>query len=179
MTTTTTDTTARVWIGCLTCYNHGRLTGEWFAAADAGDVTTADVHGFPSATHEELWVMDHEHLPISGECSPAEAGEWGQLLADVDDWQRDALMAWVRSGDYIADGTGPLPSLPDFEERYAGEWDTFREYAEELADDIGMLSGVADEIARYFDWSAWTRDLAYDYTTEPASDGGLYVFRSL
>lgn len=107
------------------------------------------------------------------------AAEWGRLLADVDEWQRGALAAWVQSGDYIADGGGDLPSLPDFEERYAGGWDSFREYAENLADEIGLLAGVADELTAYFDWSAWTHDLAYDYTIRPASSSGVYVFRCL
>ena len=168
--TTTTD--ARVWIGCLACYNSGRLTGQWYDAREAGEVTTDALHidsgCLAPVSHDELWVMDHEGLPISGECSPAEAQEWAEVLDAVDEWQRDALLAWVRSGDYVAEGRGDLPSLPDFEERYAGEWDSFREYAENLADDIGMLADVPDELAAYFDWDAWTRDLAYDYTTEPA-----------
>jgi antirestriction protein len=176
-------TDARVWIGCLSCYNSGRLVGEWYPAEIADDITPDALHvdagTIARVSCEELWVMDHEGLPIEGECSPAEAAEWGRLLAEVDEWQRPALLAWVRSGDYIAEGHGILPSLPDFEERYAGEWDSFREYAENLADDIGLLSDVPDEIAAYFDWSAWTRDLAYDYTTEPASGGGVYIFRSL
>lgn len=180
--TTITDTTPRVWIACLACYNDGRLVGDWFPAEIADAVTLDEIHAHYGGARmdcEEVWCFDTDGLPISREMSPAEAAEWGRLLADVDEWQRDALAAWVASGDYVAEGRGDLPSLPDFEERYAGEWASFREYAENLADDIGLLSGVADEIAAYFDWSAWTRDLAYDYTTHPAPGGGVFVFRSL
>jgi antirestriction protein len=172
--TTTTEATPRVWIGCLGCYGAGMLVGAWYAAETADDVTPDDVHtdgGVGQRYYcEEIWCFDHEHLPISRECSPTEAAEWGRLIAGVTDWQRDALTAWVRSGDYIAQGDGDLPSLADFEERYAGEWDTFRDFAENLADDIGLLEGIADEIAAYF---------AYDYTTHPAPGGGVFVFRSL
>ena len=43
MTTTppTTDTTPRVWIGCLACYNEGRLVGDWYDAITADEITTA------------------------------------------------------------------------------------------------------------------------------------------
>ena len=100
-------------------------------------------------------------------------------LDEVDEYMRPALCAWVESGDYVAEGTGDLPSISDFEERYQGHWDDFREYAENLADDIGLLDGVPEEIARYFDWQAWTRDLAMDYSTYAAPEGGVFVFRVL
>ena len=100
-------------------------------------------------------------------------------LDEVDEYLRPALCAWVESGDYVAEGTGDLPSISDFEERYQGHWDDFREYAENLADDIGLLDGVPEEIARYFDWQAWTRDLAMDYSTYAAPEGGVFVFRVL
>ena len=98
---------------------------------------------------------------------------------EVDEHLRPALCAWVESGDYVAEGTGDLPSISDFVERYQGHWDTFAEYAEQLADDIGLLAGVPEEIARYFDWRAWSRDLAFDYSTYDDPEGGVFVFRDL
>ena len=176
MTTTTLDTTPRVWIGCLACYNDGRLAGDWFDAASADEITTYDVHGRDSS-HDELWCFDIENIPMRREMSPSEAAEWGRVFDEVDEHQRAALYAWVASGDYSAEGTGDLPCTSDFEERYQGHWDTFAEYAENLADDIGLLDGVPEEIARYFDWSAWTRDLAFDYATHDNPEGGVFVFR--
>lgn len=61
-TMTTTDTTPRVWIGCLACYNSGRLVGDWHDAIGAVDVTTADVHGGPSS-HDEPLVLRHREHP--------------------------------------------------------------------------------------------------------------------
>ncbi len=75
----------------------------------------------------------------------------------------------VASGDYVTEGTGDMPSISDFEDRYCGEWNSFREYAEDLADDIGLLSEAPEELARYFHWDAWTCDLTYDFTTAPAA----------
>ena len=85
----------------------------------------------------------------------------------------------MESGDYVAEGTGldALPSISDFEERYQGTWESFDDYAENLADDIGLLADVPEEIAQYFDWSAWTRDLAFDYRVYDDPEGGVFVFR--
>lgn len=185
MTTTTpstTDTTPRAWLGCLHHYNSGYLVGRWFDAESADEVTLADVHegsGFDYAECEELWVFDHENIPVRGELDPLTAAAWGRCLAEVDEQLRPALCAWVESGDYIAEGNTDLPSISDFEERYCGAWENFREYAEQLADNIGLLAGVPEEIARYFDWRAWSRDLAFDYSTYDDPEGGVFVFRDL
>ena len=176
MTTTATDTMPRVWVGCLACYNEGRLVGDWHDASDADEVTTADVHGRASS-HDELWCFDIENIPVRREMSPHEASEWGRVFDEVDVHQRAALYAWVASGDYVAEGTGDLPSTADCEERYAGHWESFDDYASNYADDTGLLSGIPEEIQRHFDWKSWTSELAYDYTTCDA-DSGVYVFRS-
>lgn len=177
---TENDVTPMAWIGCLRCYNEGLLVGEWYDAATADEVTPADVHGavFPEDTHDELWVFDHEGLPVRGEMDPLAAAAWGKRLDEVDASQRPALCAWVESGDYVAEGgDGDLPSLTDFEERYAGHWDSFRAFAEQLADDLGLFAGVSDEIARHFDWDSWAGDLEFDYTVVDAP-AGVFVFRS-
>ena len=180
-TSSATDTTPRAWLGCLACYNEGRLVGDWFNAATADEVVGYDVHGAHSRadSHDELWVFDHENIPVRGEMSPSEAAQWGRALTEVEEHLRPALCAWVESGSYVAEGTGDLPSISDCEERYQGHCDTFAEYAEQLADDIGLLADVSEEIARYFDWQAWTRDLAMDYSVYDDSEGGVFVFRNM
>ncbi|MDO5501213.1 MAG: antirestriction protein ArdA, partial [Propionibacteriaceae bacterium] len=71
-----TDETPRIWVGCLHCYNSGDLVGEWFDAVDADTITLADVHkgsGKRYVACEELWVLDHDNIPVSGEFGLLEA----------------------------------------------------------------------------------------------------------
>ncbi|MFC4785362.1 antirestriction protein ArdA [Nocardioides sp. MAHUQ-72] len=177
---TTTTAEPAVWIGCLECYNSGRLVGDWRPALEAGDITPDTIHGRDVApgTHEELWVMDHEGLPIKGECSPTFAQRAAECLEEVDEWLRSAFLAWWASGDFVAAGDD-LPCPSDFFDRYAGEWGSFSEYAEDLFTDCGYADEIPDHLAAYFDMDAWVRDLRFDYSTEPAPNGGVYVFRSL
>lgn len=178
--TATIDTTPRVWIGCLQCYNEGNFVGDWYSASEADKITTSKVHErvINPGTHEELWCLDHENLPITGECSPYEAAELARAIEQVPEGELPALNAWVLSGDYIEDGDG-LPSISDFEERYCGEWSSFREYAEQLAEDTGLLTNVPEAVGRYFHWEAWSHDLAFDYVVLDASSHCVHVFRSL
>ncbi len=101
------------------------------------------------------------HLPPRGECSPHEAAQLARVVEEAHESDREAFLVWALSGDQIEDGDG-LPSVSEFEERYCGTWPSFRDYAENLADDVALLDGIPDEIARYFDWRAWARDLAFD-----------------
>lgn len=177
-TTDSIDDRPSVWVGCLACYNSGRLVGDWVPAIEASDMTPEKVHGRPTE-HEELWCFDVDGLPVTREMSPVEATQWAAVLNELDEWQRDALIAWVRSRDYVAEGLGDLPSLSDFEERYVGEWHSFEDYASELFEECGYLAEIPEHLQGYFNLDAWARDLAYDYNTEPSSSGGVHVFRSL
>ncbi len=183
-TATVAINTPRAFASCESCYAAGRLVGVWVDAIDAADFTAEQIHaasGIDPAVEgcEEFVCMDTDGLPTTDEPSLEEAARWGAIYEEVGDTQWPALCAWVRSGSYIAEGDTDYPVISDFEEAYAGCWDSFRDYAESLADDIGLLDGLPDHLQQYFDWEAWTRDLAFDHVVEPDGHGGKFVFRSL
>lgn len=169
----------RVWIGCLACYNEGRLRGDWFSAAEAADVTPRQIHGGRATSHEELWVFDHDNIPVDGEFAPMDATGWAEAYDELDSpdlWP--ALCAWVRSGSYTAQGDTDLPVVSDFVEAFVGTWPSFTAYVEDLVEETGMLDGVPDELRGYFSIDRYARDLQGDYTVERAPAGEVYVFRS-
>ena len=183
MSTSTSTPVVQAWVGCLSCYNNGHLVGRWVDAIDADTVTIADLHrGREKRPYmrfcEELWCLDHE-LPERGELSPARATAWGERLAEIDEHLVPAFLAWVSTGTHVVDADD-LPVIADFEERYCGHWDNFREYADEQIDALGVLAGVDDEVRRYFDRAAYARDLGMSYTTADAEGGGgVFIFRDL
>lgn len=176
-----TTTEPRVWIGSLAAYNAGHLIGAWYPATEAGDVTVADLHAdtdVPYSDDDELWCFDIENMPIAREMDPAEAARWGEIYEELDSPEQwPALCAWVRSGAYTAEGDTDFPVLAEAEEAYAGQWPTFRDYAEDLADEVGLLNDVPDDLRGYIDMDRWARDLQYDYSTVDAPTG-VYVFRN-
>lgn len=169
-----TSTEPAVWIGCLACYNAGALTGAWFQATTAYEITPQTLHGGPT-THEELWVFDYDGLPVAEELSPREAAGIARRIAEVDEENRDAFRAWIGNDLYTTFRDGP--DIQHFQDAYVGHWDSFAQYAHNLADDIGLLADAPEALARYFNWSSWTADLAHDYTVLDASEGGVYIFR--
>lgn len=175
----TTVTAPTVWLGCLACYNAGNLVGGWYPATDAATVTPTQLHGRPirPESHEELWVFDHEHLPVDGELDPVTASKWGELYDELSPELWPAFCAWVRSGSYVEDGDG-MPSLSDFTERFCGTWNSFLDYAIDLAEETGAFCSVPEDLRSYIDMRAWARDIEADYTVENAPDGAVYIFRS-
>lgn len=119
------------------------------------------------------WYCETCDSDLSDDDTPLEA-----RFNECDEWQRDAFRAWHASGDYVEDSEG-LPSLSDFEDQYAGEWASFRDYADDMADEC-VIGGAEDGLlVRYFDYEAWARDLAFDYWTVPTEHGGVFVFRNM
>lgn len=172
------DLTPRAWIGCVACYNSGRLVGEWFGAGNASDVTLSEVHGGQAqilSGCEELWCFDTENIPVDRELSPHEAKQWGEVFNEVDEHLWPALHAWVRSGVYMAQSNSDVPVTGDFIDSYMGEHETFTSYLQEYLNDIGLLADAPELAQRYFDWERFARDEEHNYTVCETS-GGVFVF---
>lgn len=167
------------WLGCEACYSEGRLTGHWYPVTEVGDVTMEGLHGHPT-DHDECVCMDTDGLPTTGEPSQEVAARWGEVCEEIGETQWPALCAWVRSGSYTAETHTDFPVVSDFEEAYAGEWESFRDFAFQLAEDLDLFSGLPDDhvVVRYFGWDSWISDLEFDFTVERNPDGGVFVFRN-
>ena len=178
---------ASAWVGCLSCYNNGSLVGKWVPGIEATDLEAAGLakvetvgdYTAPRCVRcfgDEFWVMDHDNYFgfIDGECSPAEAQKAAELIAEIEADGVDiaAAAAWISY-------TGQEWDRSSFEDSYAGEYDTFEEYAEELA---GELYGKELQEARWpfscIDWKHAARELSYDYHTEDSPRGGVFIFRA-
>lgn len=170
----TTTETPRIWIGCLAAYNDGDLHGEWVDATDADELEEARARvlaSSPISGAEEAFIADTEGFgDLIGEYTPlADVAELGALIEE----HGPAFLAYVNNvGAEYATASG-------FEEAYQGEWDDEEAFGYNLADDmIEELRGDST-LARYFDYSAWSRDLFMgDYWSADNPTGGVFVFLS-
>lgn len=172
---TKTDETMRVWVGCLSCYNDGRLTGAWVDAVDASEFVPCDRAG-----HEEWWVFDTDGLPGLGECSPDEAQRYAETVAACAEGTGAPVAAVFAYLENFHGSPGDMSALDDFEDAYYGEWESERDYAANLADDLGYLKAVTLTRYHVFDMDAWTRDLFMgDCWSAPSPEGGAFVFQNV
>lgn len=107
--------------------------------------------------------------------------------ATLSDSERAALVAKLAEWDASEDGVelATLHALAEQCEGY-GDWDNgealirdsyFETYAEELADDLGMINRDARWPVNHIDWEAAARELQQDYT-QVDFDGVSYWMRS-
>lgn len=176
-------TTPRVWIGCLACYNAGRLVGGWLDGIEAADVTTQDVHegqaSMPPSeveTHEELWVFDFEGYGdlLTEETSPVEAAKKAEYLVNA----QEAGVP-VEAAAAFADHAGHVPNqIDDLLDAYRGEYDSLEEYVETFYEDTGALGSVSEELRYHINWTSVARDweMSGDVFTVRNSNGNVYVF---
>jgi antirestriction protein len=187
MNTTTSTDTPNAWIGCLSCYNSGSLFGKWIEGTQAADLEAAGLakvqtvgdYTAPRCVRcfgDEFAVLDHEnyHGFIKGECSTVEAQEAAELIESI---QREGIEI-AAAGAWIS-FTGQAWNLDSFQDSYQGERDSFQDYAEELARE---LHGEQLDAARWpfscINWEHAARELSYDYHTEEAPGGGVFIFRN-
>jgi len=162
-TNTLNDTdTPSAWIGCLGCYNSGRLIGKWIPGIECNDLEAAgltDSTGKCLVCHDsdEFLAMDHEHymgLLDGGEPNPMECYDAAMQLADVPEYERGILAAWL--------GNGMEFDLDAMRDAYIGEYEGDREFAESLVNENGLLESIPENLQNYFDYDAYARDLMYD-----------------
>lgn len=162
-----------VYCGTYAKYNNGDLCGLWvdLSSFDSYD----DFIDFCKAYHAdeddpELMFQDYECFPeqwYSESCMDEETfdriAEYVRLQESHDKEALDAYIDWCGDEDFA-----------DFDDRYCGKRDDEEDYARQLVDDCYDLDRIMGNLACYFDYAAFARDL---FMCDYYFDGG-YVFRN-
>lgn len=181
--TTSTDT-QRIYVASLSDYNAGRLHGCWIDLGEVDDIDDlwAKVNEMLARSREagaEEWAI-HDYEGFGGyRLSESESFEKVLLLANLIANKGDAFSTWLENDASVIDG-GDYGEIEEaFDESFAGEWGSEKEYAEHTVKELGWAGMSAEElgesqISSYLDYDAIARDLfCGDYWF---SNG--YVFRS-
>lgn len=148
---------------CLFCgtyakYNNGDLSGMWVDLSTFADYD--EFISFCKALHAdeadpELMFPDFEDFPRRWYCESCPDEETFDRIAEYirlcgihDQDALDAYLDWSDNDDF-----------DDFEECYMGHWDSEEDYARNLVDECYDLDRLMGNLASYFDYEAFARDL--------------------
>lgn len=127
----------------------------------------------PSA--EEYAIHDHEGFGrLIGEHTPLETvAAWAEVLDDAD----GSVEPLIAFAGYESRDDDPEQIAEDFKEAYLGTFDSLTDWAEEWAEESGLLEGVPDELRGYFDMEKWARHQEQGWVFTIDAGPGVYVFR--
>ena len=144
----------RIYVGTYAKYNNGSIEGGWLDLDDYSDKD--EFMEAAAALHDdeedpELMFQDWEEIPdgfISE--SHIDEGFWEYMnFEDYNDGK--AKEAYVECfGEWDED---------DFQDRYAGEYRSLQDLAEQLVDDLGYLDQMPEHLRYYFDYEKFANDL--------------------
>jgi antirestriction protein len=174
---TMSDTTPRIYVACLAAYNNGKLHGRWIDADEGVEHIWSEVNAMLKASPEpgaEEWAI-HDYEGFGG---------WR-----MSEWESFDKVAEVAEA-ITEHGEGPIGAflsvtgdddLSGFEDKYRGEWDSEKDYAEHIVEECGWggVCPVPEGLMSYLDMDSIARDLFIDGFTSVESGApnyGVYVF---
>ena len=184
----TTNTAPRFYAACLASYNNGVLHGAWIDASTDVDEMREEIAAmlraskFPNVTvecpetgedvpsAEEYAIHDHEGLGQLGEYDSLETiAAIVDVLEEFDHMDSGDLAAIL--GDY----SDPSEAAEALRDNFAGIYDTFKDYSDEAAEEMIACHSADGKtpqaLINYFDYDAWSRDLAMEMHTIDVPSG--------
>lgn len=163
----------QLYAACLASYNAGRLYGKWIeASSDPDDMREAIADmlaASPTPGAEEWAIHDYDGFPNMGEYPDLKAV--AELADLIETAEHDH---GIKADDFraIADNWhGNADDIGEALDRFCGIFDSFRDYADEAADEMLACYTLPDTVRNYFDYEAWARDLALEMTVIDCPSG--------
>lgn len=166
----------RLFIRSLTDYTNGLLKGEWIdlegcEIKDAINDYLEERSEYTGEVHEEYAVHDYEDFPDLGE--HPDLDELQDIIDYVHKTSQDIDV--IKAYYYIHSEF----DKDNFEESYQGEFTDEKDFAYDLVESCYDLENTMGNLASYFDYEKFARDLFCGDYTSVSGGKGVYVFRNM
>ena len=144
----------RIYVGTYAKYNDGNLFGKWLDLEDYADrdefyEACAELHA--DEEDPEFVFQDWEGIPDDMISESHVSLECWTLLDAYEMHDEGAVNAYVYCfGEWNEN---------DFNDRYRGEYDSWKDMAEELLEETGGLDQIPESLRYYFDYEKYANDL--------------------
>ena len=168
----------RIYVACLAAYNNGQLHGAWIeASSDVDELQEAVdkvLQSSPQPDAEEYAIHDYDDFPNLGEYPGLERIAEVTELIETSDLDADIVAAVM--ANWHNDLDAAEKALSDNH----GIWDSFQEYADELADEMMSCHQCkhSDWLKQYFDYEKYARTIEHDYTVIDVPKGVFIAFNA-
>lgn len=169
----------RIYVASLADYVNGTLHGRWIRA----DQLAEDIHQQIGEMLDKSELLRPEEFAIHDYegFGPVRIGEYESIetVARIAEGISDHGEAFAHWADYLGTLTDE-DQLSRFEDAYLGQWDTERDYAESLVEELGIDAALDDAnlpLRGYVtvDLDMLARDLQQDHHFSRGANG-VHVF---
>lgn len=168
----TSNTDNQIYVACLASYNSGILHGEWITPKADKDELQEQINKvlksskIPNA--EEWAIHDYNDFPNLGEYPGLD--KIIKVQEAIDEHGIYIVRAFLENWS--------IEDLDHISDAYYGEYDSFSEFAEQLADDTMLVDVYPEHIKDYFDYKKWEEGLSYDYHEGEGENGSSLIFNA-
>lgn len=158
----------KLYVGTYNKYNNGAIQGAWIDLTDYTDSESfyqacAELH--KDESDPEFMFQDFEGFPKD---LYSESGNIDAIYEYIDFLNETHL-----SQEVVDAGLSLEIPLDKLEDAYYGQFDSDIDLAHGYVENTGLLQDVPDEVARYFDYEAYGRDLVIN---DFCSHNNFYFF---
>lgn len=158
----------RIYLTNLGKYNEGQLIGEWVDLPCTDEeleavkerIGISDEPDENGNYYEEWFISDYETdiqgVEVGKYDNLDELNDFAEELDDLDGNQKQAIKAFLEDGSTFDEA---LKGVQEFNYQIYTNCETMEDVAMELVKECGMLEHVPENIAQYFDYEAFGRDL--------------------
>jgi len=172
-----------VYFANLSAYNSGRLIGKWVYPLlydNLADFLVAIEEATKDGTEyaDEIAVHDYDNFPNMGEY-PDHESIYNLAHAIDDSYLDDEVLIKYFKEHYSNDFEELADHISDIENAYIGEYDNFREFADERAEEeiLNIINRDAQQfVFNNFDYDGYARDLEHSYNVIKLDNYNVVVF---
>lgn len=169
----------RIYLTNLGKYNEGVLIGEWvdLPVSEEELEKVFDRIGI-NDEYEEYFISDYESdidgVKVGEYENIDDLNELAEALEDLDSEEENVLSVMLEDGCTFEEA---LEKIKDRDYMVYYNCDSMGDVAYQVVEESGLLDGVPEKVARYFNYEAYGRDLEIEGTFYQINNAYIEIFK--
>lgn len=169
----------RIYLTNLGKYNEGMLVGEWVdLPVSEEELEKVFKRIGINDEYEEYFITDYESdidgVKVGEYENIDDLNELAEALEDLDSEEENVLSVMLEDGCTFEEA---LEKIKDRDYMVYYNCDSMEDVAYQVVEESGLLDGVPEKVARYFNYEAYGRDLEIEGTFYQINNAYIEIFK--
>lgn len=169
----------RIYLTNLGKYNEGMLVGEWVDLPVSEEELEKVFNRIGiNDEYEEYFITDYESdidgVKVGEYENIDDLNELAEALEDLDSEKENVLSVMLEDGCTFEEA---LEKIKDRDYMVYYNCDSMEDVAYQVVEESGLLDGVPEKVARYFNYEAYGRDLEIEGTFYQINNAYIEIFK--